>query len=521
MGEALMDAEAGQWRGALGWVERIRANRWAAALFVGSVAVWFGAWMWLMRYHQLDDAFITLRYAQHLAESGELAFNPHVESRGASSLLYTYVVALAYRLDNSSLDTKLLSIIFYAALLAATGFRWLRAKSALTGSLWLSLLIVLLSPMSVRWLSDGMDTSLYVLAAYVIGTVTAGDWPQKRSWPRSVLLVLLGAVAVVIRVEAGLLVACATLGMLLQRVEARRGLDAPGWLTAEALWGAPLALGSALACIAVALMFGSLLPDTAAAKSHYADAFTIRYLGHLAVSMASTFTMGAGLLVLAAGSAVLALAAESGLGKLAILAGDAPFPALVLAAWSRGEEGMFRYFIASLVFAIAWNVASLERRSSVVVVRYERPARRWLAAFAVVLLVLFLPEGVCVYRIGASRSQSYLAMRRQHLELLASETGVAGDVGMIGYFSQASICDLDGLVGGRDWARKPPDERVRLCATRSPFFVFANSAQADELRQYLDFHSLTPCYDYPLPNVSTQDTHILYVDRRLAPTVCR
>ncbi len=510
-----------------GFIEFLRTNRKGWTSLVALALGWWAFWTWTLRYHQLDDAFITLRYAQHLVQSGELAFNPHLPSRGNSSLLYTYVVALVYSLYPSPLDTKFLSVMFDAILSAAIFFRFFRAKSDAAAALWLALLVVILSPMGFRWLTDGMETSFHCLLAYAIACSASATTTYERPWPRFALLTILGLAAVLLRVEASLLVASASIGLLVRSISSeKRGARAP--IINKVLSASHLSVGAMVGLAIVILKYGAILPDTAAAKSVKSSAFTLGHLIYFAHAVGGSFTLGIGLIVLAAGSAALAYVAQNSTGeKLAILAGNLPFPTLWLVAWSRGQEAQIRYFLASLIFAIVWNLTSLDKATSLdrVSPRQADRVQRWvapaIAGFLMLAILAYVPETARVYHIGETRAHSFLAMRSEHLEALASSTGVAAEIGMIGFFSQAQICDIGGLVGGRDWAAMRFVDRIKACAERSPAFVFANAPQIDDLRKYLDIDAMKPCFNYPLPNVSTEDVHTLYVDRKFFGILCK
>src|SRR5207302_5493105 len=174
-----------------------------------AAVVWVGWWVWLTCYFQLDDAYIHLRYAEYLRRYGFLTFDGLHQTSGCSSLLYVGLLSVLLGLANSALAPKALSVGSYLGILAAV---WVFGRrDRFRNALWTGLLIVLLSPMAFRWLCDGMETSLTVLAATALGGLAyrlAHD--PTRSAARYAALVFLGSVTVLLRIELSLLVATAS-----------------------------------------------------------------------------------------------------------------------------------------------------------------------------------------------------------------------------------------------------------------------------------------------------------------------
>ncbi len=109
----------------------------------------------------------------------------------------------------------------------------------------------------------------------------------------------------------------------------------------------------------------------------------------------------------------------------------------------------------------------------------------------------------------------------QHLEVLRARRGVASDIGYIGYFTGADICDLAGLVNGREAARLSSKERVYACAGTKPEFMFLNSSQFGPMAAATAVDDWKVCGQYDFTNVRTADRHYLLVRPELAEEVCR
>jgi len=170
------------------------------------LAFWVGAWIFVARFHYLDDVLIHLRYADMLREKGFLTFDGVHPSGGTSSVLYVALLAAAGGIVHSVFLPKVLSVIGYVALLGLTLRRALKAV-VIARNLWFLLLIVLASPMAIRWFTDGMETSLATTLALILGYSTLPDTALSAGSRKSVAPTLLASVWVFLSVETALLLA--------------------------------------------------------------------------------------------------------------------------------------------------------------------------------------------------------------------------------------------------------------------------------------------------------------------------
>ncbi len=171
----------------------------------------------------LDDAYITMRYAQNLAEGHGALFNPGGERvEGYTTFLWMLLLSGAASVG-ADLDqaAKLLGLGLTAGWLAllASSWRWVRGIEARLAAL--ATLIAGTAGITTRWSMSGMEVPLVVFLV-VLGLLLhlreAGG--QGRPW----LPVLTGAVAALAlmsRPDAGLLFGA--LGV--ERVLRRRGID--------------------------------------------------------------------------------------------------------------------------------------------------------------------------------------------------------------------------------------------------------------------------------------------------------
>src|SRR6202041_2213324 len=101
--------------------------------------------------------------------------------------------------------------------------------------------------------------------------------------------------------------------------------------------------------------------------------------------------------------------------------------------------------------------------------------------------------------------------------------GLAADVGYIGYFSGAPICDLNGLINGRAAAEMSFAQRSQKCIAARPSFLFVSEIQTEYLDQQYHFNSQTEwldCGSVDFTNVGSSDRHWLLVRRTDYPSGC-
>jgi hypothetical protein len=428
----------------------------------------------------LDDALIHLRYAAVLHDRHRISFDGIHPSYGTSSLLYVGVLALLRAFTHSPLLPKSVSILAYAGLLA------LVVRIARMNRFAIALFFVLVSPFAVRWLTDGMETGLACLLAACFSLLLF-----RKASPAALASVAL--LLSLLRVDLTLLVAFGVVLLVAQRE----------WLRAGAL-----CLGSGLSLLFIRVTMGHLLPDTALAKEG------LRFFDVLATTaheIAATGSCGLGLLLLWAVSAVFAWRID----PRSTLIANLPFPVLVFLAAIKGQQMHgIRYVIWALLFSIVWN---LLLSASV-----SRPRPVFLAAFACVLAVCWTVELPIVLRIDRGRAGTLNAMQQAHLDRLHGE-GVAADVGYIGYFSGAPICDMNGLINGRTAALMTYDRRSQACMAAKPAFLFLSANQIGYLDSNYNIDSQADwfnCGSVDFTNVGSTDRHWLLVRRTEYPLGC-
>jgi hypothetical protein len=137
---------------------------------------------------QLDDSYITYRYAQNLVEGVGLVYNPGERVEGFTSLLWTLIIAAGLWLGfdatgvghvagvASAVGALLATVALARALLPASS-RWLGPVAAV---------LVLATTSFLRWSISGMETCLFV--AVVTAALAAGA-RERLGWATGFLCI--------------------------------------------------------------------------------------------------------------------------------------------------------------------------------------------------------------------------------------------------------------------------------------------------------------------------------------------
>lgn len=197
------------------------------------------------------------------------------------------------------------------------------------------------------------------------------------------------------------------------------------------------------------------------------------------------------------------------------------FPVLLALAVLRGQQVQgARYFDWTFCFSILWNILELGRISPPS--SEKQPGPGVVYAFLALLLLVLPFESMALYPMLQSRSDLLRQFESNHFELFEGKRGVAVDVGFIGYFSRADICDLAGLVNGREKASETTSERIAGCVASHPDFLFFDGATINDLRPYLSYSDWQACsQSYDFKNVNSANRHYLIVPRAAAPEMCK
>jgi hypothetical protein len=100
-------------------------------------------------------------------------------------------------------------------------------------------------------------------------------------------------------------------------------------------------------------------------------------------------------------------------------------------------------------------------------------------------------------------------MRDEGVSRYRNTNLVASDVGFIGYFTGARICDLAGLVNGRQQAMRSSIDRQRMCAESKPQLLFLNDSQLRSMSPYVAGNKWRVVSTFDFRKVSGNDRHFL------------
>ena len=166
-------------------------------------------WEWLHNSAQIDDAYISYRYADNLASGNGLVFNRGEYVEGITNLLWTLLLAAGVALGQSAPDLgSALGLLFGAATLIATSL-WARQILDDPAAATVAPALVYLSTPFIAWTTCGMETplfawavtwSLMAAAANRFGLASAGAIVATLVRPDGVLVA--GAIFLVWLVEA-------------------------------------------------------------------------------------------------------------------------------------------------------------------------------------------------------------------------------------------------------------------------------------------------------------------------------
>ncbi len=505
------------------------AQRHCRPLAVVLAGVYLGAILWFSRFHVLDDALIHLRFAELLISHGFFTTDGQQASFGTSSPLFVLITAGLYQILHSDFTTKAISVVFYFIFIgSAVGLAAATRNAVRIG--WALVAALAMTPMGVRWLTDGMETSLVACLVLLLGWIAGRAAGRLRaSATATIMLFVLGAVSVMTRVELAVLVALACAAIATTTAPcteptscARRDAMLPV--------GA-LGLGAMAALFWIWCMFGTVIPDTAIAKAS-GEAAPADSLVTILVSFAGGLSFGAGLFALWLAAFVAAWRWGRGRGfRLALVLPNLGLVLLWAVVAVRGQylQGI-RHLLPVIIFMTAANLAhasaALGARSPAMptawMTRIRDGWRRWKGAALAGAAAVLAFELVMFHDIVRHRTDALLDMRALNLARLAGTTGIGWDVGHLMYFTKAQVCDVSGLVNGRRAAWRSESARLEDCLAREVEFIFATPDNAARLIRHSGnrFADWPVCGLYVFQNVRPVSPHYLAVSPQLAPRIC-
>jgi len=244
----------------------------------------------------------------------------------------------------------------------------------------------------------------------------------------------------------------------------------------------------------ILVVFGFLSPDAAIAKAR--DDISLIWFVVTLVSLlggAGLFGVGLALAWLGLTVANVTWLRRSGRidrAELADLLGIAVLPLVLLAAFLHGQalEGirpLLPFFAFSLVCAVRLFCRQEGANEPL------RWKRYWLPV-AAAAAVLFIFDWSAFARLVDTQVQSLAAMRGKDWSAFRGHTILAWDVGYLAYFSGMPVCDVQGLINGRRFARLTLEQRLDHCARVSDF-AYVDDARFPALAEGRDIDGWRVC----------------------------
>lgn len=170
-----------------------------------------------------DDAFISFRFAENLAEGHGAVFNPSERVEGYTNPLWVLVLALGLRIGLQPEGLSLwLGGISGALLLLALSRREQRNRPWTSPFAWLAPLALASTPCFAAWCSGGLETGFFTLLVYMGLTCASHELEHPLQAPaRSSLWLSLAAVT---RSDGAIFLVVPGAFLLLQVVRGRRSV---------------------------------------------------------------------------------------------------------------------------------------------------------------------------------------------------------------------------------------------------------------------------------------------------------
>ena len=405
----------------------------------------------------IDDSFITFRYARNLLAGQGFVFNPGQPVMGTTTALYTLLMAgLGAIFGGPNANFPLIAAILNALADGATCVLLYRLGQR-AGARFAGLataLIWAVAPFSVTFAIGGLETSLYVLLL----TATAYAYLQMRfTWTA-----FLAGLAFLTRPDALILLLPLGLDWLVRLL--RRRLPWPSWQTFAAVL---LPVGAWLGF--ATLYFGSPVPHSLTAKLNAyqlgsTEAF-VRLLQHYTTPFLFQNWIGTPVAII---SGLILCPFYFIIGARALLNRQVRlwpwifYPWFYFLVFALANPLIFRWYLTPPLPAYFFVLLFGLEQFLLGVWRLKPTANPfWRSALIVVLVVLLpLAGSLSDWRLhpdhGPDRpapDMAYIQLEllyRQAADDIAPDLApgsvlAAGDVGVLGYYTNARILDLVGL----------------------------------------------------------------------------
>jgi arabinofuranosyltransferase len=415
----------------------------------------------------IDDAYITFRYARNLLAGNGLVFNPGEAVFGSTTPLYTFLLAAVGGLTGGpgapfpalAVLVNALADALTCGLLVLIGDALSHRRAGIAAAL-----VWAIAPMSVTFAIGGMETSIFIALATGTFYLYLTDRPVAAS--------LCAGLSLITRPDALIFILPIAFESIRRRWTARRTPAGAGstWLREVVAFAAPVGAWGAVGT----LLYGNPLPHSIAAKVHAyqlpSEAGLVRMMQHYATPFLGHLTFGVPWI----GIGLFVYPVLFGLGALMVIRERRDtwpvmiYPWTYFAAFAIANPLIFRwYLVPPLPVYFLGIFLGVDRLTRDIKVRFLAPL---VVAGA---LVLTLRGWVLRPDHGPSRpapSMAYIQLEllyeqvaRDLLPKIApGDTVAAGDIGALGYYTNATILDTIGLISpvSLNYYPIPEDEYV-------------------------------------------------------------
>lgn len=469
----------------------------------------------ITRNHFLDDTFIHLKIASNIVEKGIFSFNGITKDFSTSSPLYTTLLSFGLRIWESPYLAKTLNIIFYFFNYSLISIFLLRTKKL--NSLILSIFLVgISSPLGIRWLTDGMESSLVMLFSMVIAFILYSINKVKAKEYKKIFFFItffFCSLSILLRIEFAFIIVWFIFASIVSKVFSEKKLGFNNFLSRIF----PLFLSLLTSFSIIYINFGSFTPDTSLAKGGLKYDLSF-FAFNLIRAHISASIFGVSLIV----TLIISLYALNKSRKSLnqnnkrnfVYLINLSLPVLIFLIFIKGQmiQGI-RYFIFIETFLISFNLLICNEYDFKQFINHKKNYQYFIYLFIPLLISPWLWHDFNVLnKISYGRSQTFLNLSNQDLRCLNNKNLMAWDVGMIGYFSKSVILDPNGLVNGREIAKLSEDDRLNHFIKNNHIdYVFVNDKQMKEAGKYLKLTKWINLGSYSFPNFkkNSQDIHYL------------
>lgn len=395
--------------------DAIRSKRGFLAFAVSCVV--YIAWVTYFWGYSMDDAFISFRYAEHLADGHGLTFSIGDQAvEGYSNFLLILILSLTYKIG---LPTYLTAKLIGAVAFPLAGYVWYRFfASDVDNFNWLVAPLFLIAPVTALWGVSALEIGLHALIISLTVTLAL----RRSSWLYAILP------ALVLNRPEGVAIAAVTVTIC--------SLTGEGTLRQRLKFFAPAAAIVATVFAALTLSrlheFGYPLPNT-----YYAKRFGEPLAGYAELGLMSLFFLPMSLAVIR--GIVELFRKRFGSQRLALFLGLYIAQAAISASVDPVQNMHFRYLIPFLPVLLA---IALEM---ILLLHLEKHR---VVSILIVTISLFLPTRLILVTVNQSEKiQKAQNEMIDWINTLPESTTISmTDMGRIPYYTKVHYNDIWGLV---------------------------------------------------------------------------